>query len=191
MMVLPSRSPPSTLRPFCHQVREHLVDRVLVEQPLVDLGGLDAVGDLPSSPHSSMSHWSFSSSRQVVVADARAHELERHRDRLAAAPDSRRPPPRRANRRRSARRPRGRTANRCCWSISSFGVAVSPTSKRVEVLEDRPVLLVDRAVRLVDDDQVEVAGAEASPCPSCLLVDQVHHRRIGGDEDAALARASR
>ena len=67
-------------------------------------------------------------------------------------------------------------------STSSFGVAVRPTSRRVEVVEDRPVLLVDRAVRLVDHDQVEVAGAEAALAVA-RLVDQVHHRRVGRDVD--------
>ncbi len=36
-----------------------------------------------------------------------------------------------------------------------------PDQQGVEPVEDRPVLLVHRAVRLVDDDQVEVAGPEA------------------------------
>ena len=46
-----------------------------------------------------------------------------------------------------------------------------PDQQRVEVIEDRAVLLVDRAVRLVDDDQVEVAGAERR-LPVVGLVDQ-------------------
>jgi hypothetical protein len=58
--------------------------------------------------------------------------------------------------------------------------------QRVEVAEDRAVLLIDRAVRFVDDDEVEVAGAEAA-LPVPRLIDEPHHRRIGGDEDAPLA----
>ena len=68
-------------------------------------------------------------------------------------------------------------------STSSFGVAVRPDEQGVEPGEDRPVLLVDGAVGLVDDDQVEVAGTE-QPLPAVGLVDQVHHRRVGGDVDA-------
>src|SRR5690606_29225022 len=50
--------------------------------------------------------------------------------------------------------------------------------QRVEVGEDLPVLLVDGAVRLVDDDQVEVAGAEAAH-PVVGAVDEVHHGGVG------------
>ena len=70
------------LQPVGHQVRQHLVDRVVVEQPLVDRLGARRCRAVPSSSHSSASHCSFSSSRQVVVADALALELERHRDGL-------------------------------------------------------------------------------------------------------------
>ena len=68
-------------------------------------------------------------------------------------------------------------------SISSLGVAVRPT-RSVEVVEDSPVLLVDRAMCLVDDDQVEVPGAE--PTLAFAFVDQAHHGRIGRHEDAPL-----
>jgi hypothetical protein len=68
-------------------------------------------------------------------------------------------------------------------SISSLGVAVRPHQQRIEVLEDGPVLLVDRTVSLVDDDQVEVAYAEA-PLPVVCVVDQPHHRGVGRDEHA-------
>ena len=62
--------------------------------------------------------------------------------------------------------------------------------QRVEVVEDRAVLLVHRAVRLVDDDEVEVARAEA-PLPVARLVDQAHHRRIGRDVTRGPRRPSR
>ncbi|SLH03662.1 Uncharacterised protein [Mycobacteroides abscessus subsp. abscessus] len=57
--------------------------------------------------------------------------------------------------------------------------------QRVEVPEDVPVLLVHRSVRLVDHDEIEVAGAE-SPGASVGFVDQPHHRGIGGDVDPPL-----
>ena len=40
----------------------------------------------------------------------------------------------------------------------------------VEVVEDRAVLLVDGAVRLVDDDEVEVADAEATRAVRTSLI---------------------
>src|SRR5262249_29474068 len=43
----------------------------------------------------------------------------------------------------------------------------------IEILEDRPVTLVDRAVRLVDHDEIEMAGTEprrsASIAASCTV----------------------
>ena len=50
----------------------------------------------------------------------------------------------------------------------------------VEPVEDRVVFPVHRAVGLVDDDEVEVAGAEHGVI---TLIDQPHHRRIGRSED--------
>ena len=54
----------------------------------------------------------------------------------------------------------------------------------IEVVEDGPVLLIHRAVRLVDDDEVEMADAEAA-LPVEGLVNQPHHRRVGGHEHPA------
>jgi hypothetical protein len=51
--------------------------------------------------------------------------------------------------------------------------------ERVEVPEERLVLLVDAAVRLVGDDQVEEPDVE-------VLV-ALHHRRVGGEVDALVA----
>jgi len=51
----------------------------------------------------------------------------------------------------------------------------------IEVPEDGAVLLVHRAVRLVDDDEVEVPDAETA-LPVEGLVDETHHRRVGRHE---------
>ena len=55
----------------------------------------------------------------------------------------------------------------------------------VEPGEDAAVLLVHRAVRLVDDDEVEVAGAEASTVV-VDAIDEVHHAGVGRGEDASI-----
>ena len=60
-----------------------------------------------------------------------------------------------------------------------------PDQQRVEVVEDGAVLLEHRAVRLVDDYQVEMAHPKA-PLAVARLVDQSHHGRIGRDVDASL-----
>ena len=117
---------------------------------------------------------------EVVVADALALELQRHRDRL--------------------RRHQEAVGDRVLEVVGvgrhpaleleqRIGVAVDlvprrggqPDQQAVEILEDRPVLPVDRAVRLVDDDQVEMPRPE--PAGAVLhLLDQVHHRRIGREK---------
>ena len=55
--------------------------------------------------------------------------------------------------------------------------------QRVEVAKNRPVLLVHRAMRFVDDYKIEMPDAEARLAASCL-VNQPHHRRIGADVDS-------
>lgn len=57
----------------------------------------------------------------------------------------------------------------------------------VEPFEDGAVFLIDRAVRLVNDDQIEIAGPEATFRGVVHRIDEVHHRGIGGDIDAAVA----
>ena len=62
--------------------------------------------------------------------------------------------------------------------------------QRVEIVEDGPVFLIHRAVRLVDDDEVEVPDAKAALAVEGL-VNQPHHGRIGGDEYPAFGVPSR
>jgi len=50
------------LQPGFHQMLEHLVHRVGIEQPFVQRRGLHGFGVAPSSSHSSASHFSLSSS---------------------------------------------------------------------------------------------------------------------------------
>ncbi len=143
MIVLPSRSPPATFMPARHQVLEHLVDGVLVEQPLVDRLGLDPVGDVAVLVPLQRVPLVLLLFGQIVVPDALALELQRHRDGLAAARGSRRLPPRRASRRRSARRSRDRTGRRCCGrprpSASRSGRrAASRSSRRSRGTSGRP-----------------------------------------------------
>ena len=60
-----------------------------------------------------------------------------------------------------------------------------PDQQAVEIFEDRLVFAIDRAVRLIDHDEVEMADAEAAFAVIAGLVDQPHHRRIGRNVDAA------
>ncbi len=139
-----------------HQVLQHLVHGVLVEQPLVDRLGLDPVGHRAVVVPLQRVPLVLVLFRQLVVLDALALELERHRDGL--------------------RRHEEAVAHRLLQRVGvgrhavleveqAVGVAVhlvlrrrrEPDQQRVEVVEDGAVLLEHRAVRLVDDHQVEVA----------------------------------
>ena len=57
--------------------------------------------------------------------------------------------------------------------------------QRVEVLEDVPVLLINRSVGLVDHHQGEVARAESSRA-AVSFVDQAHHGGLSRQVDAAV-----
>ena len=160
MIVLPSRSPPATAHAARHQVLQHLVHGVLVEQPLVDGLRLDAVGHVAFVVPFQRVPLVLVLFRELVVLDALALELERHRH--------------------GRRRHEEAVAHRLLERVGvgrhavleieqAVGVAVDfvlrrgrqADQQRVEVVEDGAVLLEHRAVRLVDDHEIEVADAEA------------------------------
>jgi hypothetical protein len=60
-----------------------------------------------------------------------------------------------------------------------------PHEQRVVVFKNRPILLIHRAVRLIDDDEVVIPHPE-TPLPGLHLVDQPHHGRVGGNVHPAL-----
>ena len=59
--------------------------------------------------------------------------------------------------------------------------------QRIEVGKDRAVLLVNAAVGLVDDHQIEMPDPKALDAVGVLCIDEVHHRWVGGEEHATLA----
>ena len=166
-----------------HQRLEDLVDGVLVEQEPVELLGTDLAGRAVLAPVEGIPLVLLVLG-EVVVLDAGAQEL-------------------------------GADADALGWDqvtgVDGFveGVVVGGDAvleveepvgvvvdlvlgrrgeadeERVEVVEDRAVLGVDRAVGLVDDDEVEVAGPEAAVAV-VDLIDEVHHRGVRRDVDASL-----
>ena len=181
MIVLPSRSPPATRCPLVMSTLSIwstvsvLNSHLLTASPETSSGG-------SSSPHSSMSQASLSASDRVGVADALALELQRHghrpgRDQIPLT--------------HGLVESVGVGRHPVLKSEQRVRVAVDlvlrgrgePDQQGVEPAEDRAVLLVDRPVGLVDDDQVEVPGPEAPP-GLIGLVDQAHHRGVGRDVDA-------
>ena len=167
-----------------HQGGQHLVDRVLVEQPLVERLGIDLVGRAAVLVPFQLVPAGLVLVRQVGVADALALELQRHRDR---------------HRRHQMAVCHGLVQavgigrHAVLQTEQAVGVVVDLVlgrggqahQQRVEILEDGAVLLVDRAVRLVDHDEVEMPDAKAALAAG-HVVDQAHHGRIGRDIDPAL-----
>ena len=136
-----------------------------------------------SSPQSRLSHWCLLFLGERVVVDAVAWKAEIH----LLNP----------GRHEKAVRHRGlelvRVGRHARLQLEEFvGVPVDliprrcgqTQQQRVEVPKDGAVLLIHRAVRLVDDHEIEMADAETGLGPR-RLVDQPHHRRIGADVDPA------
>ena len=170
------------LVPVGHQGGEDLVDGVGVEQEPVELLGGDGVGDVAVLVPLEGVPVVLLLLGQVVVADALAQELGRHRH-----PDRRDEVALRDGVVEAVG-----VGGHAGFEVEQLvGVAVDlvlrgrgqPDEEGVEPGEDRPILLIDRSVRLVDDHQVEVAGSEQA-LPAVGLLDQVHHRRIRRHVDA-------
>ena len=150
------------LLPAGHQVFEHLVHCIRVEQPPIDCRRFHAVRErrrprpIPARPTAPFPP--LTSSSYVIPSRWNLSGTE------TAFGGTRKP-----------------SAHRVIQSVSvsrhaifkieqPIGVSVDfvlrrgrqPDQQRIEVLEDRAVLLINRPVRLIDDDQIEVADAEAS-----------------------------
>lgn len=147
--------------PARHQVREHLVDRVLVEEPLVDRRRFHPVWRaFVLVPLERVPLLLFFLG-ELVVGDPLARELQRHRHGF------------------------GRYEKAVLDSVlETIGVrrhaafeieepvrvdvdlvlrrGGESNQERVEVAEDGSILLIHRAVRFVEDDEIEVADAEAA-----------------------------
>ena len=66
-----------------------------------------------------------------------------------------------------------------------LGRGGQPHQQTVKVIKDGAVLLVHRAVRLVDDDEVKVPDTKAALAVGCVVY-QAHHRRIGTHKHPAI-----
>ena len=64
-----------------------------------------------------------------------------------------------------------------------FGRGGQAHQQRIEIIKDGSIFMEDRTMRLVDDDQIKMADAEAPPAVEGF-VDQPHHGRIGRDVHA-------
>ena len=168
-----------------HQHFEHCVDRVDVEQYGVDLVRRDLVGDDAVVVPLGGVPGVLLGLRQVGVGHAACQEFHRHRHR--------------------ARGHEIALGDGLVEGVGIGGDAVlepeqgvrvvvdlvlgrggQPHEQGVEPVEDAAVLRVDRAVRLVDDHEVEVAGAEDEVAVVVPGVDEPHDGGIGRDVDASV-----
>ncbi len=164
-------------------MREDLVDRVLVEQPLIDSLRFDAIRDFSVLAPLLRVPFLFLSFGEIVVFVPFPLELQRHCDRFH----------------RNEKAVLHRVFQRVSICRHSFfeiekriGVAIDFVLRRgsqpdqigIEVFEDGAVFLINGTVRFVDDDQIEVARTK-SFLPVFGLIDQTHHGWIGGDVDTA------
>ena len=175
-----------------HQVLEHLVYRVLVEEPAVDGGGVDPVRQTALvhviAPVEALPLFLLFVAERVVV-DAFAGKLQVHllhaRWHEEAVRDG-----------GLQFVGVGRHARFQVEECVGVPVYLVPwcrgqtDQQRVEVAEDRPVLLIHRAMRFVDDHEIEMPDAETRLAAG-RLVDQPHHRRIGTDVDSTRRVSSR
>ena len=166
-----------------HQVFQHLVHRVGIEQPFVDRLRFHAIGRaVLLAPFGGVPGFLVLVG-QLVVADAFAGEFQRHRD---GAHGHQVAIPHRLLQRIGV----GRDA--AFQFEQAVGVAVDfvlggcgqADQQAVEPIEDGAVFAIDRAVGFVNDEKVEVADAEAT-LGAVLILDQRHHGGVGGDEHAA------
>ena len=167
-----------------HQVTQHLVHRIGIEQPLVQRGRFDGIGNVAVLIPFQRIPLLFLLIGQFLVADAFALVLERHRHRT-----------------RWHQIP---LAHRFFQPVDigwhatfqikqSVSVVVNfvlgrggqADQHRIKIIEDGAVLLIHRAVCLVDDDEVEMPDTEATLTIGCVI-DQSHHGRIGRDKDPTI-----
>ena len=186
MIVLASRSPPSTVWPCCMRCCSTLSTVSLLKSQLLMADALTRSGSssivLVVAPVEALPLCLLFLAERVVV-DALARKPEIHLLNL--------------RRYEKAVRHRGRefvrVGGHARLQVEEFvGVAVDliprrrgqAHQQRVEVPKDGPVLLIHRTVRLVDDHEIEMPDPEAG-LGARRLVDQPHHRRIGADVDPA------
>jgi len=177
--------------PALHQVPERLVRRIAVEEPAVHRRGVHPLGKaslLRFVPPVQALPLRLLFVRQGVVDNPFAGKLQLHLPHLVRHEET-------VGNRRLQLVGVGRYPRLQLEEVVGVLVHIvarrrrQPYEQRIEVAEDRPVLLVDRTVGLVDDHEVEVPRTEACRLP-VRRVDQPHHRRIGADEDAPSASLS-
>ncbi len=167
-----------------HKVLETLVHGVLIEQPVVQGGGVHLLRDQGAFRHIVTPLQGFPLSLfvlgQVVVANAfpgkaQIHLLYLRRHQIAIA-----------DRLAQLIGVRGHALFQIEQVIGVLvhllpGGGGQAKQHGVEIAENRPVALIHRAVGLVDDDQIEVPHPEPGlvGIGAQVGIDQAHHGRIG------------
>ncbi len=171
---------------FFHQPQQHLVDGVVVEQPLVQFLGVDARRYVAVGVGEGFLVFFLLLGAQFVVADALTREFQRHRH-----------APVRHQVLVGHALIQAVVVGRVLVGQPEKGVGIvvgvflgrgrQPQQQAVEVSEQGAVFFVNRAVGFVHDHQVEVAGAEGADAPDRRRVDDVAHRAVGREHQPLAA----
>ncbi len=168
-----------------HQHLQALVHGLGIEQPGVDRTGINPASVLHVLFLVEQLPLGLLVLTEVGVADALARETQRH----GAGPEG----PKKAV--SDGLIEAVLIGGQADLPIEEFiGVAVDLLARRVgeaaeqriEVGEDGAIFLVDAAMGLVDDHQIEVPHPEALHTVGVLRIDEVHHRGVVGEEHPTL-----
>ena len=166
-----------------HQALQHAVHGVRVEEPGVEGGGVHAVGNLAAFVPLQQVPFRLLLVAEVVVGDALAQEAGAH---LKGA----------VGNQIAVRHGLLQVIGVGGYALFQVKKAVSiavyfvfgrggeAEEEAVEVVEDGAEFLVDGAVGFVNNHQVKMPHAEQFAPVLLGGVNQVHHRVVGGDDDA-------
>ena len=171
-----------------HQVRQHLIDGVGVEQPFIERSGIHFIGRRAILVPLQRIPLLLFIIGKVIVFDAFTLEFEGDRyglgwHQIAITY--------RIIQRVGVGRYAGFQVEQAVGVVVDFvlGGGRQANQQRIEVFKNGAVLLIHRAVRLVDDNEVEVTDTETALAGRFIirgLINQTHHRRVGGNEHPAL-----
>ena len=169
------------LQPFGHQHMQHLADRVLIEDPLVQRRRRDPLQQLAVFIDKRVLIRRLVLVGQLIIDDALLNEFQRRLDRN----EIHKVPVFDRLRKLVAV---GRDAVFKIEDLIRILVDLvlrrggQAHQRRVEIRKDVLVLIVNRAVRLVADDQIEMPARKQLALLILDRVDHVHHRLIGGKD---------
>src|ERR1700694_4707366 len=163
-----------------HQMFENFIDGVLIEQPPVEGLGLDSSWDVAILvPFNSVPAFFFLVAELIVL---HAFPLESERNRNCLRRDQK-PVAYRLFQAVVVRRYAVLQIEEIvCVAVYLFlRSRCQADQKRIEIFKDRAILLIDRPMRLINDDQIEVSRTKL-PSAVLRLIDESQHGRVGRNQ---------